>query len=72
MLIACLACRINATTLTPGKFLLKKKYHIAIYIAGFIAVTYFQLNTMAVAVIGVIVAVIYYNCVKNLKVKEGA
>lgn len=53
-------------------FLLKKKYHIAIYIAGFIAVTYFQLNTMAVAVIGVIVAVIYYNCVKNLRVKEGA
>lgn len=41
-------------------FLLKKKYHIVIFLAGFILVTYFGLNTMAVAVIAVITAVLYF------------
>lgn len=48
-------------------FLLKKQYHFAIFIAGFILVTYFQLNTMAVAVVGIITAVLYYNVVANGK-----
>ncbi len=41
-------------------FLLKKNYHIVIYLAGFILVTYFKLNTMAVAVVAVIITVLYY------------
>lgn len=41
-------------------FLFKEKYHIAIYIAGFILVTYFKLTTMAVAVVAIIVAILYY------------
>ncbi|MDV3426589.1 MAG: PTS sugar transporter subunit IIC, partial [Bacillota bacterium] len=35
-------------------FLLKKKYHWAIFLAGFILVTYFNLSTMAVAVVAII------------------
>lgn len=41
-------------------FLLKKRYDLAIFLGGFILVTYFGLNTMAVAVVGVITAVLYY------------
>ncbi|SCJ50385.1 PTS system mannose-specific EIIC component [uncultured Clostridium sp.] len=51
-------------------FLLKKRYHIVIFLAGFIAVTYLNLNTMAVAVIAIIVAVLYYTCVNSLSVKK--
>lgn len=41
-------------------FLLKKKYHVVIFLAGFVFVTYFKLNTMAVAVVAVITAILYY------------
>lgn len=32
-------------------FLLKKQWYMAVFIAGFILVTYFHLNTMGVAVV---------------------
>lgn len=51
-------------------FLLKKKYHLAIFLAGFILVTYFNLSTMAVAVVAIITAVLYYVAVSNLAVKK--
>jgi len=38
-------------------FLFKKKYHIVIFLAGFILVTYFNLSTMAVAVLAIIIAI---------------
>lgn len=41
-------------------FLWKKQYQIVIFLAGFILITYFKLSMMAVAVIGVIVAVLYF------------
>lgn len=41
-------------------FLLKKQWYMAIFIAGFILVTYFHLNTMGVAVVAAIVAIVYY------------
>lgn len=41
-------------------FLVKKGVHWAIFMAGFVLVTYFGLSTMAVAVIATIVAFIYY------------
>jgi len=41
-------------------FLYKKQYHIVIFLAGFILVTYLKLSIMAAAVIAVIVAVLYY------------
>lgn len=51
-------------------FLIKKKYQFAIYLVGFVLVTYFQLNTMAIAVIGVLVAVIYYAVITSLQERE--
>ncbi len=42
-------------------FLVKKGVHWAIFLGGFVLVTYFGLSTMAVAVIATIVAVICYN-----------
>ncbi len=50
-------------------FLWKKQYQIVIFLAGFIMVTYFGLSTMAVAVVGVIAAVLYYVVVSE---KESA
>ncbi|MDR2028019.1 MAG: PTS sugar transporter subunit IIC, partial [Treponema sp.] len=41
-------------------FLMKKKYHIVIFLGGFILVTYFHLGTMAVAVVAIVTAVLYY------------
>lgn len=41
-------------------FLWKKQYQIVIFLTGFILITYFKLSMMAVAVIGVIVAVLYF------------
>lgn len=41
-------------------FLYKKQYHIVIFLMGFILVTYFKLNVMAVAVVAIITAVLYY------------
>lgn len=50
-------------------FLLKKKYHIVIFLAGFILVTYFGLSTMAVAVVAVITAVLYFVAYDRVKVE---
>ncbi|HOQ16785.1 MAG TPA: PTS sugar transporter subunit IIC [Defluviitaleaceae bacterium] len=52
-------------------FLFKKKYHVVIFLAGFILVTYFNLSTMAVAVLAIIIAVLYYVAVTNLEAKRG-
>lgn len=41
-------------------FLIRGKHDWAIFLAGFVLVTYFNLGTMAVAVIGVITATLYY------------
>jgi len=41
-------------------FLVKQKWHYAVFLAGFILVTYFNLSTMAVAVVATIVGVCYY------------
>lgn len=52
-------------------FLLKKKYHLVIFLLGFILVTYFGLSTMAVAVVAIIAAVLYYSHASSLAVKKG-
>ena len=52
-------------------FLLKKKYHWVIFLSGFILVTYFNLNIMAVAVVAVITSILYYIAVSNLAIKKG-
>lgn len=44
-------------------FLFKKQYHFVIFLAGFILVTYFNLSTMAVAIVGIITAVLYYTII---------
>lgn len=41
-------------------FLLKKQWQVCIFLLGFVLVTYFNLNTMAVAVIATLLAVLYY------------
>ncbi|MDR2767169.1 MAG: PTS sugar transporter subunit IIC [Treponema sp.] len=41
-------------------FLLKKQFHMVIFLAGFILITYFKLNIMAVAIVAIITAVLYY------------
>ncbi len=46
-------------------FLVKKGVHWAIFLGGFVMATYLGLSTMAVAVIAVIIAVIYYSVVSN-------
>lgn len=48
-------------------FLVKKAVHWAIFFGGFVLVTYFGLNTMAVAVVAVIAAAIVY----SISNKEG-
>lgn len=52
-------------------FLLKKGYHWAIFLVGFILITYFKLSTMAVAVVAVLAAILYYSVISNLPGKEG-
>ena len=52
-------------------FLLKKKYHLAIFLIGFILVTYFNLGTMAVAVIAIIASVLYYVSNASLATRKG-
>lgn len=52
-------------------FLLKKKYHLVIFLAGFILVTYFNLTTMAVAVVAIITAILYYVAITGLEAKKG-
>ena len=44
-------------------FLIKKKYDWAVFLIGFVLVTYFGLGMMAVAVIGVLVATIFYQII---------
>ena len=44
-------------------FLVKKAYHWAIFLLGFVLVTYFSLGMMPEAVVAVIVAVLYYAAV---------
>jgi PTS system mannose-specific IIC component len=41
-------------------FLLKKKWYVVIFLAGFILVTYFKLSMMGCAVVATILAVTYY------------
>ncbi|MCH4207643.1 MAG: PTS sugar transporter subunit IIC [Solobacterium sp.] len=53
-------------------FLLKKKWYICLFLAGFILVTYFNLSTMGVAVVGILVSVIYYQLVTKDKNNEEA
>jgi PTS system mannose-specific IIC component len=52
-------------------FLLKKNYHWAIFLLGFILVTYFNLSTMAVAVVAIIASVLYYVAITSLAAKRG-
>ncbi len=52
-------------------FLLKKKYHIVIFLAGFILITYFGLSTMAVAVVAIITAILYYVAINAIAAKKG-
>lgn len=49
-------------------FLVKKGVHWAIFLGGFVLSTYFGLSTMAVAVVAVIVAVIYYTVINREEV----
>ena len=46
-------------------FLVKKGVHWAIFLGGFVLVTYFGLSTMAVAVVAAIIAVISYFIMSN-------
>ena len=48
-------------------FLWKKSVHFCIFLVGFILVAYLSLNIMAVAVLAIIVAIIYYNITTYLK-----
>ena len=52
-------------------FLIKKKYHLAIFLGGFILVTYFGLSTMAVAVVAIITAILYYVAVSGMAARKG-
>jgi mannose PTS system EIIC component len=52
-------------------FLLKKKYHLVIFLMGFILITYFNLSTMAVAVVAIIAAILYYVANSSLATKRG-
>lgn len=44
-------------------FLVKKKWQYAVFLAGFVLITYFNLSTMAVAVVASIVGVCYYTII---------
>jgi PTS system mannose-specific IIC component len=48
-------------------FLIKKRYDWAVFLVGFMLIIYFKLSMMAVAVIGVVVAIIYYAIIQNTK-----
>lgn len=51
-------------------FLVKKKYHFAIFLVGFIMVTYFGLSMMGVAVVAVLAAILYFVAIEKVKVEE--
>ena len=46
-------------------FLMKKAVHFCIFMVGFILVVYLNLNSMAVAVIAIIIGVIYYTIIAS-------
>lgn len=46
-------------------FLMKKAVHFCIFMVGFIMIVYFNLSSMAVAVIAIIVGVIYYSIIAS-------
>lgn len=48
-------------------FLMKKPWHFCVFLLGFVFVKYFGLSTMAVAVIAICAAVIYYEILNNKK-----
>lgn len=50
-------------------FLFKKKYHIVVFLLGFVLVTYFSLSTMAVAVVAIIGAILYYVALTSIDSK---
>jgi len=51
-------------------FLLKKKYHFAIFLIGFILITYFGLSMMGVAVVAVLAAILYFVIIDKEKAEE--
>lgn len=51
-------------------FLVKKKFHFAIFLVGFIMVTYFGLSMMGVAVVAVLAAILYFVAIEKVKVEE--
>ena len=53
-------------------FLMKKAVHFCIFMVGFILVVYLNLNSMAVAVIAIIVGVIYYTIIASRSESEVA
>jgi len=48
-------------------FLIKERYDWAVFLVGFMLIIYFKLSMMAVAVIGVVVAILYYAIIQNTK-----
>lgn len=48
-------------------FLMKKAWHFCLFLLGFVLVVYFSLNTMAVAIVATIAAVIYYTAITSKK-----
>lgn len=53
-------------------FLMKKGWQLCVFLIGFALVTYFALNTMAVAVLAICAAVIYYTAVMAMDQKKEA
>lgn len=52
-------------------FLMKKVLHFAIFLIGFMLVAYLGLNLMAVAIMGICVAIIYYNVLSSKQTEGG-
>lgn len=48
-------------------FLVKKQYHLAIFLLGFILVTYFNLSMMAIAVVSILTAILYFVVINQEK-----
>lgn len=53
-------------------FLMKKGVHFLIFLAGFMMVTYLELNLMAVAVFAIIIALIYFYIISSKNTAIGA
>lgn len=52
-------------------FLMKKSWHFCLFLVGFMLITYFALSTMAVAILAICAAVIYYTAVVAMDQKKG-